>query len=184
MISAMLRNNATIEELQFRKNQITDEGARAIGAILAERSALKLVDLRENSISTAGLKAIADALERSERVHKVMVEPGGKICAFGASDSINESTESTAFAVKSVCVVDVRDQSKPNEKSSTEHRKAHPKRVEKRIQGRIKRGPSSAKSAGSLPSTNKQAASRADKVSVAIKNRKSVSAPSPKRAAR
>lgn len=108
VVAAMLRNNVTIEELQFRRNIIGDDGARAIAAVLAERSALKLVDLRENHISMIGVKSIADALERSERIHKVMVHPGGKIEAFGASESIGDS-ESNAFAVKTVCIVDVRE---------------------------------------------------------------------------
>ncbi|KAL7553975.1 hypothetical protein ACHAWF_018677 [Thalassiosira exigua] len=108
VVASMLRNNGTIEELQFRRNDIGDDGARAIAAVLAERSALKIVDLRENRIGTIGVKAIADALERSERVHKVLVQPGGKIEAYGASETIGAS-ESTAFAVKTICVVDVRE---------------------------------------------------------------------------
>merc|ERR1712194_75013 len=108
VVASVLRKNATIEELQFRRNQIGDDGARAIAAVLAERSALKLVDLRENRISMSGVKVIADALERSERIHKVMVHPGGKIEAFGASETIGES-ESPTFTVKTVCIVDVRE---------------------------------------------------------------------------
>ena len=104
----MLRNNITIEQLQFRKNNIGDDGARAIASVLAERSALKLVDLRENHISILGVKTIADALERSERIHKVMVHPGGKIEAFGACETIGQS-ESTELSVKTMCIVDLRD---------------------------------------------------------------------------
>ena len=112
VVAAMLRNNATIEEIQFRKNRISDAGARALAAVLAERSALKFIDLRENSISMSGIKikVIADALERSERIHKVMVHPGGKIEAFGASETINDESETTAFAVKTACIVDLREQ--------------------------------------------------------------------------
>lgn len=110
VVAAMLRNNATIEEIQFRKNRISDDGARALAAVLAERSALKFIDLRENRISMSGIKVIADALERSERIHKVMVHPGGKIEAFGASETINNESETTAFAVKTACIVDIREQ--------------------------------------------------------------------------
>ena len=110
VVAAMLRNNATIEEIQFRKNRISDDGARALAAVLAERSALKFIDLRENRISMSGIKVIADALERSERIHKVMVHPGGKIEAFGASETINDESETTAFAVKTACIVDLREQ--------------------------------------------------------------------------
>ena len=110
VVAAMLRNNATIEEIQFRKNKITDDGARALAAVLAERSALKFIDLRENNISMSGIKVIADALERSERIHKVMVHPGGKIEAFGASETIHDESETTAFAVKTACIVDLREQ--------------------------------------------------------------------------
>ena len=109
VVAAMLRNNITIEEMHFRKNNISDDGARALAAVLGERSALKYIDLRENRISISGIKVIADALERSERIHKVMVHPGGKIEALGASETIDE-LESTAFAVKTLCIVDIREQ--------------------------------------------------------------------------
>lgn len=117
----MLRNNVTIEELRFRRNNIGDDGAMALSTILAERSALKLIDLRENRVSINGVKAIAEALERSDRVHKVVVHPGGKIEAFGASDTIVES-ESNISAVKTVCIVDLRDnQLTPDEARKTAH---------------------------------------------------------------
>lgn len=108
IVAAMLRNNVTIEELQFRRNNIGDDGAMALAAVLADRSGLKLIDLRENRVSISGVRAIAEALERSERVHKVVVHQGGKIEAFGASTSITE-TESNVSSVKTVCVVDLRD---------------------------------------------------------------------------
>lgn len=115
IVAAMLRNNVTIEELQFRRNDIGDDGALALAAVLAEKSALKLIDLRENHISIAGVKAIAEALERSERVHKVVVHPGGKIEALGASEAVND-LESGVSVAKTVCIVDLRDnQSKPEE---------------------------------------------------------------------
>ena len=119
VVAAMLRNNITIEQLQFRNNNIGDDGARAIAAVLAERSALKLVDLRENHISIIGVKTIADALERSERIHKVMVHPGGKIEAFGASESIDQS-ESTELSVKTVCIVDLRDNQPKGDPTKTQ----------------------------------------------------------------
>ena len=128
VVAAMLRNNATIEEIQFRKNKITDDGARALAAVLAERSALKFIDLRENNISMSGVKVIADALERSERIHKVMVHPGGKIEAFGASETIHHESETTAFAVKTACIVDLREQRpqqpKPNIETTTKEQQA------------------------------------------------------------
>ena len=108
VVASMLRDNVTIEELQFRRNYISDDGARAIAAVLADRSALKLIDLRENHVSMIGIKAIADALERSKRVRHVFVHPGGKIEAFGSSETIDGS-ESTTLAVSTVCIVDVRD---------------------------------------------------------------------------
>lgn len=108
IVAAMLRNNVTIEELQFRRNYIGDDGAMALAAVLADRSGLKLIDLRENRVSINGVKAIAEALERSERVHKVVVHQGGKIEAFGASASIIE-TESNVSSVKTICIVDLRD---------------------------------------------------------------------------
>ena len=116
VVAAMLRNNITIEEIHFRKNNISDDGARALAAVLGERSALKYIDLRENRISISGIKVIADALERSERIHKVMVHPGGKVEALGASETIDE-LESTAFAVKTLCIVDIREQKKQPESS-------------------------------------------------------------------
>ena len=103
-IAAMLHNNVTMEELQFRRNNISDDGARALAAVLAERSSLKFIDLRENHVSIVGVKAIADALERSARIHKVLVHPGGKIEAFGASETISE-LESTTL----VCIVDLSE---------------------------------------------------------------------------
>ncbi|KAL7497317.1 hypothetical protein ACHAWT_005764 [Skeletonema menzelii] len=114
-IASILKNNVTIEEIQLRRNKIGDDGARAIASVLAERCAIKFIDLRENHISTMGMKAIADALGRSERIHKVFVHPGGKIEAFGASETFGISSsldeKDAAFSVSSICVVDVRDNS-------------------------------------------------------------------------
>jgi hypothetical protein len=131
VIVSMLRNNVTIEELQFRKNNISDDGARALAAVLAERSALKFIDLRENHVSMAGMRAIADALERSARVHKVMVHPGGKIEAFGASDEGGISDSMGSLAVKTVCIVDVRENKTRDDShssSTTKSRKLRPRK--------------------------------------------------------
>lgn len=109
-MAAMLRNNMTIEELQFRRNNIGDDGARAIAAVLTERSAIKLIDLRDNNVSTVGIKAIADALERSERIQKVFVHPGGKIEALGSlSETKAYESDTAVLSVSTVCVVDIRD---------------------------------------------------------------------------
>ena len=113
-IASILKNNVTIEEIQLRRNKIGDDGARAIASVLAERCALKFIDLRENHISTMGMKAIADALGRSERIHKVFVHPGGKVEAFGASETCGlspslDEKDAAAFSVSSICVVDARD---------------------------------------------------------------------------
>lgn len=178
VVAAMLRNNVTIEELQFRRNNIGDDGARAIAAVLAERSALKLVDLRENHISMIGVKSIADALERSERIHKVMVHPGGKIEAFGASESIGDS-ESNAFAVKTVCIVLTENQSKSRDDSpkSKASREGNAKQKSK--------GKASKQCVSQSPSVKKKTnrASSADAVNGVTKapqNRHSSSAPTAK----
>lgn len=113
----MLRNNITIEELQLRRNQIGDDGARAIAAILAEQSAIKLIDLRENNIGMIGIKAIAEALERSERVHKVFVHPGGKIEAMGIVNETGRASGTAAMDVSTVCIIDVRE-NRPKEKAA------------------------------------------------------------------
>lgn len=110
-MASMLRGNDTIKELVFRNNKITDDGARAIAAVLADRSALKHVDLRNNMISGIGIKALADSLERSERVCQVFVHPGGKIEAFSSSE---KDSESSALVITSICIVDVRDNTSDN----------------------------------------------------------------------
>ena len=104
-----------MEELQFRRNNISYDGVRALAAVLAKRSSLKLIDLQENHVSIVGMKAIPDALERFARIHKVLVHPGGKIEAFGASETISES-ESPAFAIKTVCIVDL-SKTQPKDKT-------------------------------------------------------------------
>lgn len=135
VVAAMINDNVTIEEIQFRRNNIGDDGARALAAVLASRSTLKFVDLRENHISMSGVKVIADALERSERIHKVIVHPGGKIEGLGASTLNNGSDESTAFAAKSICIVDIREQRQPAKvkaaetKQQQQQKSAHNKRI-------------------------------------------------------
>ena len=54
-------------------NNITDDGARALGAVLAGRSSLRLVDLRGNKIGKGAIRILAEALERAERVRHVYV---------------------------------------------------------------------------------------------------------------
>ena len=131
IVAAMLRNNVTIEELQFRRNNIGDDGALALAAVLAERSALKMIDLRENHVSIVGVKAIAEALERSDRVHKVVVYPGGKIEAFGASDAISEA-DSNSSCVKTVCLVDLRENQATHDDDRTKSDVAKPLKAVRR----------------------------------------------------
>lgn len=114
----MLRNNITIEELQLCRNNISDDGARAIAAILSEPSVIKFVDLRQNNIGMLGIKAIAEALERSDRVMKVFVHPGGKIEAMGTAKNEFDSNTS-ALDVSTVCVVDVRENQPKNTEQKT-----------------------------------------------------------------
>jgi hypothetical protein len=138
IVAAMLRNNVTIEELQFRRNNIGDDGAVALSTVLAERSALKMIDLRENHVSISGVKAIAEALERSERVHKVVVHPGGKIEAFGASNAILES-ESNVPAVKTVCIVDLRDNHATSDNAREKFHDTKPLKVGRRTRSNLEK---------------------------------------------
>lgn len=139
-ITATLRNNVTVVELDLRRNKISDEGANCIASILSGRTALKLIDLRGNNISRKGLKYLADALERSSRVRHVYVHAGGKIEALGTcegatqssseSDNLrsnlhniqNEGIENNELdqpmvSIQTICVIDVRD-NKPKEKNT------------------------------------------------------------------
>jgi hypothetical protein len=84
----------------------------------------------------AGMRAIADALERSARVHKVMVHPGGKIEAFGASETLGEggiSDSTGSLAVKTVCIVDISQNNvttrdEPSTKKSQKMKKPRPRK--------------------------------------------------------
>lgn len=112
-ISAMLRENETITELNLRGNMISDEGCRALASILSGSSSLERIDLRENRITVKGIKLIVEALDRSTRVHHVHVHTSGKVDAFG-----QEIEDSASCAVKQsniVCKVDIRDNSKPGD---------------------------------------------------------------------
>ncbi|EJK69450.1 hypothetical protein THAOC_09291, partial [Thalassiosira oceanica] len=126
-ITAMLRDNITIEELQLRRNNISDDGARAIAAVLAGRSGLKSIDLRDNQVSVTGVKAIADALERSERVHKVMVHPGGCLEGRGCVDRVTTEdcsgpSSSSTYESSLIITVDMRDQKTGGQKTSDDSR--------------------------------------------------------------
>jgi hypothetical protein len=107
-ISAMLRGNQTIAELNLKGNLITDEGCRAIGSILSSPSALEVVDLSHNHISRNGIKVIVEALERSPRVQRVFVHVGGKVEALGQIQDKGNTTDT-------VCIVDLRNNSKKDE---------------------------------------------------------------------
>lgn len=109
-LSAMLKENQTISELNLRGNLITDDGCRALASILSSKSSLSLIDLRNNRISRKGIKLLAEALERSPRVRHVHVHAGGKIEAFGITSDEGEDNKGIT-----VCIVDVRDNLKPND---------------------------------------------------------------------
>ena len=102
-------------ELNLRSNQVTDEGARALGAVLAGTSGLKTIDLRENKIGKNGIRGLAEALERAERVRHVYVHAGGKIEALGTGmwaaprDGEGNEGATPTVTVETVCVLDVRD---------------------------------------------------------------------------
>ena len=108
-ISAMLKGNQTIAELNLKGNLITDEGCRAISSILSAPSVLEFVDLSYNHISRNGIKIIVEALERSQRVQRVFVHAGGKVEALGQTDDKDNPTDT-------VCIVDLRNNSKSERK--------------------------------------------------------------------
>lgn len=128
-IAALVRNAINVYELQLRGNSISNEGARAIAAVLGMSSCrLRHVDLRNNHIGRDGVKMLAEALERSERIKHVYVHAGGKIEALGTtnqeSQAANVNAQDSSVAtlessksphaslinVETVCVVDVREQ--------------------------------------------------------------------------
>ncbi len=114
-ISALLRKNETIAVLNLQGNLITDEGCRSLSSVLSGPSSLQNIDLRRNRITRNGIKLIVEALERSERVRHVHVHAGGKIEAMGGNDNNNGSSTSNANASSTVCTVDIRENSKPEE---------------------------------------------------------------------
>ena len=105
-----------ITELNLRANVITDEGARALGAVLAAgTSALRTVDLRENNVGKSGVRGVAESLERAGRVRHVYVHAGGKIEALGTGTwaaprgGADGAGAAPQVTVETVCVVDVRE---------------------------------------------------------------------------
>jgi len=112
-ISAMLRENETIADLNLSGNMVSDEGCRALASVLSGPSSLERIDLRKNRITTKGIKLIVEALERSARVRHVHVHAGGKIEAFG--QEIKDGDSCTGKQPNIVCKVDVRDNSKPED---------------------------------------------------------------------
>lgn len=118
-ICAMLRENQTIVELNLRGNSISDEGCRALASVLSVPSTLENIDLRKNRIGRKGMKLIVEALERSTRVRHVYVHAGGKIEALGrdqADDNKpNPPLTSSKGKVNTVCIVDIRDNKKPED---------------------------------------------------------------------
>merc|ERR1712038_1091692 len=131
----------TIAALNLRRNKITDEGCRAIAAVLTGRTCIDSIDLRQNQITRQGIKTIVDSLERSSRVRYVHVHPGGMIEAFGGSqgtpqkdkrdskrngrESLSSSSVSSSSADEElkkpnrVCLVDVRENMKHEESNKS-----------------------------------------------------------------
>lgn len=114
-ISALLRKNETIAELNLQGNLITDEGCRSISSVLSGPSCLQNVDLRRNRITKNGIKLIVEALERSERVKHVHVHAGGKIEAMGGKETSYALDRKDNAESSTVCIVDIRDNSMPEE---------------------------------------------------------------------
>ena len=114
-ISALLRKNETIAELNLQGNLITDEGCRSISSILSGPSSLENIDLRRNRITRNGIKLIVEALERSDRVRHVHVHAGGKIEAMGTKDNIHSIDDRETSGSFTICIIDIRDNSKLEE---------------------------------------------------------------------
>ena len=58
----------TIHLACLRNNSVTDDGARALAALLSGSCQLRVVDLRNNNINKNGIRAIAEALERNLKI--------------------------------------------------------------------------------------------------------------------
>lgn len=99
-IASLLHSQNGIKELHLDSNCITNEGARAIAAILSySHCQLRHIDLRRNQIEKKGLQLIADALERHSAhlcVHS------GRLDAFVDKE-----------ATQLRCVVDISDNTSP-----------------------------------------------------------------------
>ena len=114
-ISSMLRGNETIVELNLRGDMIRDEGCRALASLLSGQNQLARIDLKRNQISIKGIRLMVEALERSTRVRHVHVHPGGRIEAFGDGDTDNSSKKQQHSSKRTVCIVDIRENSKPED---------------------------------------------------------------------
>jgi hypothetical protein len=80
VVAATLQNSLTIEELQFRKNNNSDDGAGAIAAVLAEPIAIKSIDLHGDNIGMMCIKAIAEAWQdQKEYTRYVFTAEGLKL---------------------------------------------------------------------------------------------------------
>lgn len=110
---SVMQGNQTITELNLRSNKLTDDGARALAAVLAGRTALRSVDLRGNQVGRTGIRHIAEAMERNERVRHVYVHAGGKVEALGTKapepGSLSATGSMPMVTVETVCVVDIRE---------------------------------------------------------------------------
>ena len=126
-IAALLREDAStssssgaIEQLNLKSNKISDEGARAIAAVLSSSRSIQQIDLRNNLISKKGIECLAEALERNPRSKHVYVHAGGKIEALGTSMNNNNNNPSTMMNVETICVVDLRENHPPTKASGLE----------------------------------------------------------------
>nr|CCA16580.1 conserved hypothetical protein [Albugo laibachii Nc14] len=101
-IASLLQSENEIRELHLESNCITNEGARAIAAILNQsHCALRYIDLRRNQIGKNGIQLIADALERDIRSARVCVH-SGRLEAFA-----------DATCTETHCVIDISDNTSP-----------------------------------------------------------------------
>lgn len=130
-LSALLKDNTTIRELNLRGNSIGDDGARSLAAVLAGSSGLRLVDLRGNRIGKGAQKILCEALERSARVQHVYARASGKIEAIGVSlqDPHGSEQTGTTANVETVCVVDLRNNDPSRHMESSDDFDLKPLRV-------------------------------------------------------